>query len=642
MTEQKKIYYKTQLKRFLEEDLKINTSKPFICLNPEHPDHSPSMSFDKNRNKVHCFACGVDWDIFDLVGVLHGIEDTKEKFERVEHIIKGTPQGYKEIDYLKEKIYQKEAEGEHKPKEEKPKEILMEYYKKCNANLESTDYLERRGISRETANKFLIGYDPYFKGREGKNWESVIIPTTQYTYTARNTDMAADNKDRVKKHGESNIFNFVSIKNSEKPIFITEGEFDALSFEEVGADALALGGASNIKKLIEIIKKEKGNYNNYFILALDNDKAGEEATKKLKKELDDIGVENYIGCNIYEECKDANELLIKDKQRFIENIKKAYNIKNELKEKEIKIYKNLSNKGFLQNFINGIEEGASTEYTSTGFKALDKALDGGFYEGLYFCGAISSLGKTTLMTQICDQIAENGNDVLIFSLEMSRNEIISKSISRETIKYCLNNDKPINFAKTTRGITTTSKWANYSNEEKNTIFESMSNYESFSENIYIFEGVGDIGVQEIKKSIENHIKITGKKPVVIIDYIQILAPLDIRASDKQNMDKTVLELKRISRDLKISLIGISSLNRGNYNKKISMEAFKESGAIEYGSDVLIGLQFKGVEGNNFDINEAKKKNPREIELVILKNRNGSTGEVVPFEFYPLFNYFKEI
>jgi len=129
--------------------------------------------------------------------------------------------------------------------------------------------------------------------------------------------------------------------------------------------------------------------------------------------------------------------------------------------------------------------------------------------------------------------------------------------------------------------------------------------------------------------------------VVIIDYVQILAPADIRASDKQNTDKAVLELKRISRDYKTPVIGISSLNRASYKEAISMEAFKESGSLEYGSDVLLGLQLKGAGGKNFDANEAKRKNPREIELVILKNRNGSTGDKIELEYYPLFNYFTE-
>ena len=42
------------------------------------------------------------------------------------------------------------------------------------------------------------------------------------------------------------------------------------------------------------------------------------------------------------------------------------------------------------------------------------------------------------------------------------------------------------------------------------------------------------------------------------------------------------------------VLGISSFNRDNYNNPVGMQSFKESGAIEYSSDVLIGLQFKGV------------------------------------------------
>lgn len=73
-----------------------------------------------------------------------------------------------------------------------------------------------------------------------------------------------------------------------------------------------------------------------------------------------------------------------------------------------------------------------------------------------------------------------------------------------------------------------------------------------------------------------------------------------------------------------------------------MEAFKESRAIEYSNDVLIGLQLKGVGSKDFDVIEAKKRNPRNIELMILKNRNGSVGEKLNFNYYPVFNYFEEI
>lgn len=179
-------------------------------------------------------------------------------------------------------------------------------------------------------------------------------------------------------------------------------------------------------------------------------------------------------------------------------------------------------------------------------------------------------------------------------------------------------------------------------------------YGDYAKHIYIVEGVGDVGVKEIRQRVERHVKITGRRPVVLIDYLQIMAPADVRATDKQNTDKAVLELKRLSRDLGIPVIGISSLNRDNYTEPISMKAFKESGAIEYSSDVLIGLQYMGMdyaEGEGKDARErrireliqqnfaaARDGMPQKIQLKILKNRNGGKGDSL-FDFYPMFNYF---
>jgi replicative DNA helicase len=69
-----------------------------------------------------------------------------------------------------------------------------------------------------------------------------------------------------------------------------------------------------------------------------------------------------------------------------------------------------------------------------------------------------------------------------------------------------------------------------------------------------------------------------------------MAPYNIYLNDNQNMDKNVMGLKRLGRDCKIPIIGISSFNRASYKEDVSMSSFKESGAIEYSSDVLIGLQ----------------------------------------------------
>lgn len=77
------------------------------------------------------------------------------------------------------------------------------------------------------------------------------------------------------------------------------------------------------------------------------------------------------------------------------------------------------------------KSGIRKEIWPTGFEELDIKLDGGFHGSQLICvGAISSLGKTSWVLQIASQIAEQGKDVLIFSLEMSRDELNAKTISR--------------------------------------------------------------------------------------------------------------------------------------------------------------------------------------------------------------------
>ena len=166
-------------------------------------------------------------------------------------------------------------------------------------------------------------------------------------------------------------------------------------------------------------------------------------------------------------------------------------------------------------------------------------------------------------------------------------------------------------------------------------------YGSYGEHIFILEGVGSIGVTQIREAVEKHIRLAGRVPVVFVDYLQLLAPANPRMTDKQAVDHAVLELKRISRDFRTPVVVVSSFNRESYKNRVTMAAFKESGGIEFCSDVLIGLQLEGVEGKDFDVDAAKQQNPRKVEAVILKNRNGPTGDTLLFSFYAKYNYFEE-
>ena len=368
-----------------------------------------------------------------------------------------------------------------------------------------------------------------------------------------------------------------------------------------------------------------------------------------------FGTDEKDRAHLYGAVIDSKKLMTKLRQNIPQPevmAQQTEETKEDTKEDAKADYLQTSAAAHMQEFEDIVSGSANTPAISTGFHNLDFVLDGGLYEGLYFIGAISSLGKTTLALQIIDQIAQQEQDCLVFSLEMARSELMAKSISRLTY---LGTERSAD-AKTTRGITAGARYARYSDTEKALIEDAKSRYTDYAQHIFIHEGVGNIGVEEIKDAVQKHITITGNRPVVLIDYLQILAPYDLRASDKQNTDKAVLELKRLTRDYKIPLIGISSFNRENYTAPVNNASFKESGAIEYSADVLIGLQYEGMDYQDGENDkerlkrvwglirsmETKAKNgeAQTIQAKILKNRNGSKGEAI-FNFYAMFNCFKE-
>ena len=632
----------------------INTSTNFSCLNPAHEDKHPSMSFDQRRNRCHCFSCGVDYDIFDVIGLETGLSG-KELFEHTYKMfgINVDYQNYtagtssKSIPHPESKTkidINKKSQNENR-------EPLTDFFAKCHAAVEKTDYWKKRGLSKAIIDAYNLGY-----------WEEkkrFVIPTGEFSYNARAT-WEADKKERyLKPKGQFELFNLKVIPLAEQPVFVVEGEFDALSIIEAGGIAVALGSSSNLR-FIDFLKSNRPKYP--LILALDNDEAGRVGEAKLSDELTKIQVE-FVDADITGEFKDANEALIGDREVFIQNVlntrDNVLSLLEEKRQKEEQAYYQTSAVNGLSEFIADIEKRHNKDCVSTGFDNLDEILDGGFYPGLYIIGAISSLGKTTFALQVADNAAKKGQDVLVFSLEMGKQELIAKSISRLSFQKCKNWGSDLDFATTTRNLMN-GKSLN-SKERVDFLNECIKGYADYAGRIYYHIGIGDIGVEKIKAVIARHIKITGRKPLVIIDYLQIIAPFDMRATDKQNTDKAVVELKRASRDYDVPIFAISSFNRENYTSPVNIASFKESGAIEYTSDVLMALQFKGMDylkkedgkyedeksrtARIIQLRNEQEKNAeipgkaQELQLKILKNRNGRKGGV-DLEFHPMFNCFE--
>lgn len=607
-----------------------------------------AFSILPDNKAFFCHACERRGDIFDLIGEIENIHDYNGKLERAAELYgitidKPAPMPPKAAEVF--------TARQDKAPAQTPAPQPAEYttfFLSAHNNIGKTDYPARRGLSKAVLDRFYIGFVAEWKHpkapAKAPATPRLIIPTSAESYLARDTrdNIPEEQKDYAKqKVGSIHFLNAFVLGKEQKPVYIVEGEIDALSIMEAGGEAIALGTTTKKKAFVKFAAEHTPAQP--LIIAMDNDEPGQKAAEELLAMLGEANIPAYKfnPCGSY---KDANEALVNDRGAFVAAVRAGELLKEKAEEEARKAYLQNATSNYIGAFMDGIRESANTPAIPTGFMGLDIELDGGLYEGLYLVGAVSSIGKTTFCLQMADQIARQGRDVLFFSLEMSRFELMAKSISRNTYLINLETGGSAAYPKTNRGITAGAKYAYYSQEEKNLIKAAVVEYSQYAGHIFITEGMGDVGAINVRNTIAQHIRATKKAPVVFIDYLQILAPADVRATDKQNADKAILELKRISRDYKIPLIAISSINRISYGKiEMDMSVYKESGSLEYSSDVLFGLQFwKDPARDYVNPDEEKKKNPRRIELKILKNRNGKTGSKIYFNYDARFNVYEEV
>lgn len=501
----------------------------------------------------------------------------------------------------------------------------------------------KRGITAESITKHQISVH---KENDGLR---VIIPIffngEAQSYTARRTDDSQKGKYRKALGGYYLNMDYLKQEHDE-PIFLTEGEFDAIVLEQMGFKAIALGTAKNAKPFMQSLTAYPKAKDIQFISMMDNDDTGQQIATLLKEYDVPAGT-------VEQPYKDVNEWYLASKAELKES-DKEFTLEN------LTIYKSLSEQvedipvmlekmkrpynalDYLRNkFINDVKELQQFGYLKTGFDNLDNEL-GALYAGLYVVGGISSVGKTTFVHQMADQLAQQGEHVIFFSLEQSSMEMVSKSLARHTARNGTTDAvKSIQIRKGEIVV-----------ETNETLQNAVIDFSRYADRVNIVEGNFDTSVDTMRKIVEKYIKDNGVKPIVFVDYLQIIpAPIDKRMSDKEKIDYNITQLKRMSRDFNIPVLTISSLNRGNYLAPIDFESFKESGGIEYSADVVWGLQLEVIRAEVFNKQnniaekrayaaKAKQERVRQIELVCLKNRNGNPSFTCKFHYHPQFDFYK--
>lgn len=297
---------------------------------------------------------------------------------------------------------------------------------------------------------------------------------------------------------------------------------------------------------------------------------------------------------------------------------------------------------------------------SLGMDSVNEALGGGLYPDFYVLGAVSSLGKTSLVLQWADWLAEHGTPVLYFALEMSARELIAKSVSRlmflnAGIADGGDTPTPNREEMAARHSWTATEILYPAQRGKRTRYDCSEDLKKAIEqyqqgigrNIRYFDE-GRFTVDRVVNLAETYIAQTGIKPVVVIDYLQILAAPDPKWSDKQKADDAVYKLKDLSRQQALPVIAISSFNRESYTQAVTETAFKESGGVEYTAGGLIGLQPDGMStatdkgalmSNLSLVMKTKGQKVRHLEAILLKNRQGLPESKCKLRYYAEFNLF---
>lgn len=655
-------------------------------------DSDGALSVNGDGVHWHCFACDQGGDIYDLFQLRDGMTASEAAAAVLKKYGDHRRSSAAE-DFRRSAAHRRTdqpADMAQQPAEAQPLKDYGEYVARCHAALAGSPgaaYLMGRGLTADTLERWRLGFDGT---RQGAPTVVIPYPRTRNSYYTTRTISGEKRyyKPKTNEAGPEPLFNASALYSGADTVFIVEAQLCAISIEQAGGAAVAIGG-SGAGKLIATVQSRPTPA--ALIVCLDNDphepdKDGrykDEKTNEKAREL--ANALGAAGCTVIQDnsicgsAKDPNDALQANPQAFAAAIRRAADMARGAAQAEADAarmaYRQESAAGFMDGFGKAIKESFNTPPIPTGFPGLDKNLGGGLFEGLYIIGAISSLGKTSWALQVCDQIAEADHDILIFSLEMARYELMAKSISRLTFQHTQAAGMGREHAKTTRGITNGANYARYSAKDFDVLDAAEQRYrEQIGPHIWIFEGIGNIGVEEVRAAVRKHIDITGRRPVILCDYLQILSPYIDPAhpnralTDKQSVDKNVLELKRISRDYKIPVIAISSFNRDNYSAPVNTAAFKESGAVEYSADVLIGLQYHGMERQEktnskgelkteadndperlariarlMRENDAKAREGKAVtvDVKILKNRNGGRGMSDTMAFYPMFNTFTE-
>jgi replicative DNA helicase len=259
----------------------------------------------------------------------------------------------------------------------------------------------------------------------------------------------------------------------------------------------------------------------------------------------------------------------------------------------------------------------------TGFTKLDEYTAGLQRENLVIVAARPGGGKTSWAVNVAVHAAMHKIPVLIFSLEMSKYELMERMLAGEA---------RIDSSRIKRGFLEYSDWKNKIHPASGRLAEAP----------ILIDDSSAISIMEIRAKARRFRSdpryfppqdpVDGRPPppplgLIVVDYLQLARGGGGRKEENRQQEIAEISrgLKALAKDLKLPIIAVSQLNREVEKRegRPKLSDLRESGAIEQDADLIIFIHREDMSAG-----DGSDTGPTSIaELIIGKHRNGATGAV---------------
>jgi replicative DNA helicase len=254
----------------------------------------------------------------------------------------------------------------------------------------------------------------------------------------------------------------------------------------------------------------------------------------------------------------------------------------------------------IPSHLDELEQPIKPGYPS-GFTDLDEVLGGGFHPGtLTVVGARPGLGKSILALRFAAHVASLGYGALVFSLEMSRSELMGRFFAAEA---------SVELSSLHQHRLSTDDWRR--------VHEAAERAKSWP---LAVADVPRIGITGITSRARDRTRTSRGLALVVVDYLQLVTPSDTRANREQQIAGISRGLKLLARELQVPVVAAAQVNRGpeqRADRKPALSDLRESGAIEADADTVLLLHD----------NAGDESKTGRLEVIVAKNRHGPRKSV---------------